>query len=474
MSSGGAPTPPEHGDEAQERHDYRAVNPRAARATFVLVGLIVAAVVAGGFVLLGGGGSRDRLAGPVATSPTIDRGAEAPELDAKTAEDRLGSGHVALKVTHTQLLRTRPDPDGQLVARVGRKTPYGGPNILPIIKARGDWIAVVSPYRKNNKIAWTKVREGAKYVSVDYSISISVSRRTIVVRKDGEVVRKFGSAVGQVTHPTPLGRYAVTDGLIFSTKVRGPYGCCALVLSARQTKLPAHWAGGDRIAIHGTPNKQSIGLAASLGCLRVGDRASRWLVRKVPPGTTVLVRALAGVFPERTIKARTPESSVMVAGVERAFALCERLNRLGYADQSEIRGLVAELTGRPANESLRLVPPFWSDCGANLRIGERVFINHGCTVNDLGGITIGDDVMIGPNVQLISSGHPTDPERRRREVVVAEIRIGRGVWIGAGATVLQGVDVGDDAVIAAGAVVTRDVAPRTLVAGVPARAIKQL
>ncbi len=73
-------------------------------------------------------------------------------------------------------------------------------------------------------------------------------------------------------------------------KVRGPYGCCALVLSARQTKLPLGWAGGDRIAIHGSPNKQSIGLAASLGCLRVGDEASRWLVRKVPPGTTVFVR----------------------------------------------------------------------------------------------------------------------------------------------------------------------------------------
>ena len=103
-----------------------------------------------------------------------------------------------------------------------------------------------------------------------------------------------------------------------------------------------------------------------------------------------------------------------------------------------------------------------------------MFINHGCTINDLGGVTIGDDVMVGPNVQIISSGHPTDPGRRRSEVVVAEIRIERGVWIGAGATVLQGVHVGEDAVVAAGAVVTRDVAPRTLVAGVPARVVKAL
>lgn len=227
---------------------------------------------------------------PVLEPTTPPDAAQPRELEPQTAEDQLGSGHVALKVTDRQLLRTRPHPDGQLVARVGRKTPYGGQVILPILKARGDWVAVVSPYRKNNKVAWTKVSEDAKFVAVEYSIAIRVKDRSIIVRKNGKVIKRMKAAVGQVTHPTPPGRYAVTDGLIFKQKVRGPYGCCALVLSARQTKLPAGWTGGDRIAIHGTPNKQSIGLAASLGCLRVGDEASRWLVRKVPPGTTVFVR----------------------------------------------------------------------------------------------------------------------------------------------------------------------------------------
>jgi acetyltransferase-like isoleucine patch superfamily enzyme len=93
---------------------------------------------------------------------------------------------------------------------------------------------------------------------------------------------------------------------------------------------------------------------------------------------------------------------------------------------------------------------------------------------DLGGIDIGDDVMLGPGVQLISSGHPLEPELRRSRITIAPVRIGRGAWIAAGAMVLQGVTVGDDAVVAAGAVVTRDVPARTLVAGVPARVLRSL
>ena len=98
-----------------------------------------------------------------------------------------------------------------------------------------------------------------------------------------------------------------------------------------------------------------------------------------------------------------------------------------------------------------------------------MFVNHGCTLNDMGGIEIGDDTMLGPNVSLITSGHPTAVAERRAGIVVAPISIGANVWIGAGATVLGGVSVGDGAVMAAGAVVTRDVPAATLVGGVPAR-----
>ena len=162
------------------------------------------------------------------------------------------------------------------------------------------------------------------------------------------------------------------------------------------------------------------------------------------------------------------------AEIERAWEILGRLNALPPGDFGAMRALLGELTGHALDPSVRVLPPFHTDGGRKLRFGRNVFVNHGCTAMDHGGIDIGDDVMIGPNAQLISSGHPLDPATRRRSITAAPIRIGRGVWIAAGATVLQGVTVGDDAVVAAGAVVTKDVPPRTLVAGVPAQVVRAL
>jgi acetyltransferase-like isoleucine patch superfamily enzyme len=162
------------------------------------------------------------------------------------------------------------------------------------------------------------------------------------------------------------------------------------------------------------------------------------------------------------------------ADMQRAWAILGRLNALAPGDFDAMRALLSELTGRQIDPSVRVLPPFHTDSGRHLRFGRNVFVNHGCTAMDLGGIAIGDDVMLGPNVQLISSGHPLDPATRRTRITTAPIHIGRGAWIAAGATVLEGVTVGEDAVVAAGAVVTRDVPERTLVAGVPARVIRAL
>jgi acetyltransferase-like isoleucine patch superfamily enzyme len=162
------------------------------------------------------------------------------------------------------------------------------------------------------------------------------------------------------------------------------------------------------------------------------------------------------------------------AEIERAWEILGRLNALVPGDFAAMRALLGELTGHELDASVRVLPPFHTDGGRNLRFGRNVFVNHGCTAMDFGGIDIGDDVMIGPNVHLISSGHPLDPATRRSQITTAPVRIGRGAWIAAGAMVLQGVTVGDDAVVAAGAVVTKDVPPRTLVAGVPAHVIRDL
>jgi acetyltransferase-like isoleucine patch superfamily enzyme len=164
----------------------------------------------------------------------------------------------------------------------------------------------------------------------------------------------------------------------------------------------------------------------------------------------------------------------MHADMQRAWEILGRINALTPGDFDAMRALLGELTGRELDPTVRVLPPFHTDGGRNLRFGRNVFVNHGCTAMDLGGIDIGDDVMVGPNVHLISSGHPLDPAIRRSQITIAPVRIGRGAWIAAGAMVLQGVAVGEDAVVAAGAVVTRDVAPRTLVAGVPARVVRSL
>ncbi len=177
---------------------------------------------------------------------------------------------------------------------------------------------------------------------------------------------------------------------------------------------------------------------------------------------------------ERLLPRGSEEIRAVIGGVSRAFACCEAINRLPYADQDAIRSAWSDLTGRPTDERFRLVPPIHSDHGLKLWIGANVFVNHGCTLNDMGGIEIDEDTMIGPNVSLLTSGHPTPVADRHTGITIAPIHIGANVWIGAGATVLGGVTVGDGAVVAAGAVVSRDVPPATLVAGVPARAIRTL
>jgi len=174
------------------------------------------------------------------------------------------------------------------------------------------------------------------------------------------------------------------------------------------------------------------------------------------------------------IARRTPESAAMVAGVKRAMAITPALNRLTYGDVNEIRTVFSDLTGRRVDDSFSLIPPFYTTGGENIRVGRNVFINQNCTFYDLGGIDIGDDVMIGPNVSLITSSHPIAPSRRRDGVIARPIVIGKSVWIAANVTIIGGVTIGENAVVAAASVVTKDVPANTLVAGNPARVIRSI
>lgn len=157
---------------------------------------------------------------------------------------------------------------------------------------------------------------------------------------------------------------------------------------------------------------------------------------------------------------------------QEALRLTAEING-SYHTPEELRVLFARLTGQPVDESFSLFPPFYTDCGKNIHIGKHVFINMGCKFQDQGGIFIGDGVLIGHNVVLATLNHAMQPERRS-DMLPAPIHIGKRVWIGSNATVLPGVTIGDGAVVAAGAVVTRDVPANTVVGGVPAKVIRHI
>lgn len=176
----------------------------------------------------------------------------------------------------------------------------------------------------------------------------------------------------------------------------------------------------------------------------------------------------------KLIARRTPESAAMLASVKRAMAITARLNFLTFNDADEVRALFSELIGKQVDASFMLVPPFYTTGGTEIRVGRNVFVNQNCTFYDLGGLDITDDVMIGPNVSIITSGHPLEPSERRNFVVARPIVIERNVWIAAGATIIGGVTVGENSVVAAGSVVTKDVPPNTLVGGNPARVIRSI
>lgn len=143
------------------------------------------------------------------------------------------------------------------------------------------------------------------------------------------------------------------------------------------------------------------------------------------------------------------------------------------ASQREIRHVLNDVTGQKIDASVEIRLPIRSDYGANLKIGKQVFINSGAMFTDLGGIELEDKVLVGPNVTIISVNHPLEP-KKRQGVELKSVLIKQNAWLGANATILPGVTVGENAVVAAGAVVSKDVPANTVVAGVPAKVIKKI
>ena len=172
------------------------------------------------------------------------------------------------------------------------------------------------------------------------------------------------------------------------------------------------------------------------------------------------------------IKANSPTHLKMHELSQEAIKITMEINS-SYHTPDELTALMEQLTGRKVGERFGLFPPFYTDCGKNIHIGSRVFINSGCKFQDQGGIYIGDGALIGHNTTLATLNHGMLPEERG-DLIPRPIRIGKNVWIGSDCTILPGVTIGDNAVIGAGSVVTKDIPENMIAVGSPAKVIRSI
>jgi len=203
------------------------------------------------------------------------------------AADRFppGTGSLVALVIHSTTMRTAPG--GHVFARIGTRTGFGSPTAFWVFRHSAKWLGVVSPEAGNGRIGWIP-RSAASLGRVNWLIRVSLSARQVTVLENGKVRERYTVAIGQPAAPTPTGRFAVTDRLATHDPT-GPYGCCILALSAQAPHAIQDWSGGTRIAIHSTPDTESIGQAVSHGCLRLTLPEGQWLLDHIPLGTPTYI-----------------------------------------------------------------------------------------------------------------------------------------------------------------------------------------
>jgi hypothetical protein len=191
---------------------------------------------------------------------------------------------VALVERRTQM---RAAPGGRLVAPVPVRTPFGSLDAMWVRRTAGHWLGVVSQVAGNHRLGWIPAADAA-LIRVRWQLRVSLGARRLTVLDDGRAVRRYAVAIGAPASPTPTGQFAVTDRLSTGDP-GGPYGCCILALSAVAPHAIQGWSGGNRIAIHSTPESATIGEAASHGCVRVTLAEGRWLLAHIPLGTPTVI-----------------------------------------------------------------------------------------------------------------------------------------------------------------------------------------
>jgi L,D-transpeptidase catalytic domain len=195
---------------------------------------------------------------------------------------------LAAQIPPATRVALRANPGGRVLARIGARTKFGSPQTLAVALRKGEWIAVRSPALRNRQLGWVSA-DTVRLLKRAVRIEVDLSEHTLTLIKRGIIYRRDAVAIGSAETPTPPGTFYVTD------KLPGPefgpyYGCCILALSGRQPNLPRGWSGGDRLAIHGTPTP-TFGKAVTNGCLHLPGEVLQVLMRDVPLGTSVDIRA---------------------------------------------------------------------------------------------------------------------------------------------------------------------------------------
>lgn len=278
------------------------------RRLAVLGILAVAAVVVGAFV---GGQQPSRAvaqqpvttdAAPAAAAPAQEPAAEAvkavPQQGPSAAAEKpsgppapVRNGFLTARIAPGTSVVLRAKPDGQRIVTLDARTEFGSPRVLSVVERRGDWLGVHVPELPNGTLGWL---DGSatplRFRWTTLSVRVDLSERRLVVRDGGKVVREAVIAVGSSATPTPTGRFAVTD-MLDGAPWAGVYGCCIVALTATQPQLASWWQGGNRIAIHGTPQPELVGQPVSNGCLRAYEEDIRFLFERLPLGTPVTIVA---------------------------------------------------------------------------------------------------------------------------------------------------------------------------------------
>jgi lipoprotein-anchoring transpeptidase ErfK/SrfK len=266
---------------------------RPGRGLLVALAVLIPAIPVAIGIAIGLGGSSAAPAvttsagfTPVASTTTPTAPATAP-TQTKPSLPPAPPGPGALVAVVRRPAPLRATPGGRTVARLSTRTEFGSLETVWVVRRVPGWVGVVATQAGNGRVGWIEQRAVA-LSRVSWKLQVSLGARRLTVLHAGKVIRQFTVAIGRADAPTPTGRFAVTDRLRTGND-SGPYGCCILAISAHSPHTIQGWAGGDRIAIHSTPDAASIGEAASHGCVRVTLAEGRWLLAHIPLGTPTVI-----------------------------------------------------------------------------------------------------------------------------------------------------------------------------------------